>query len=304
MAVTGKFSSVVVVIIIYNRPNYLKKLLKKLNKFELSRIYIISDGPKNDPNDINLVKKTRNLINDICKRKKIFKIYSKNNLGLRKSIITGLNQVFKREKQAIILEDDCIPTKEFFLLTKILLKKFKNNKDIVSICGSNHLSYWDKGNTYYLQSKYFNSWGWATWSDRWKQINFNPKYLLNKNNNKKILNRLGSYRALFYWRYILKKILHKKINSWAYTYNYYYFLRKKYHLIPTKNLIKNIGIGKNSTNTKKLPVKYSFKKFTKNKYSFSNLIRNRSKSIKYDKEVEDRVFSKSLINRIKWFFSN
>jgi len=292
------------VLIIYNRYKYTFELINTLKKFKLKKIYIISDGPKKNQKDIMSVKKTRDLVAEKFKKINCIKIYSKKNLGLRKRIISGLNKVFDKEKQAIILEDDCIPTKEFFLFTKILLKKFKHNKKVASICGSNHLSSWGKKDVYYLQSKYFNSWGWATWSDRWKQINFNPKYLLNKNNDKKILNVLGSYRALLYWKYILKKLLHKKINSWAYTYNYYYFLKKKYHLIPTKNLIKNIGIGKNSTNTKILPVKYSFKKFTKNKYSFSNLISNKFNSIKYDKEVEDRVFSKSLKNRIKWFFSN
>ena len=292
------------VLIVYNRYKNTLQLINTLKKFKLKKIYIISDGPKKNQKDIISVKKTRDLVAEKLKKINCIKIYSEKNLGLRKRIISGLNKVFDKEKQVIILEDDCIPTKEFFLYTKILLKKFKHDKKVASICGSNHLSSWDKGNMCYLQSKYFNSWGWATWSDRWKQINFNPKYLLNKNNDKKILNHLGSYRALFYWKYILKKILHKKINSWAYTYNYYYFLKKKHHLIPNKNLIKNIGIGKNSTNTKKLPVKYSFEKLNKNKYSFSNLISKRSKSIKYDNQVEDKIFSKSLINRIKWIFSN
>lgn len=303
MVVTGKIISPVV-IITYNRPNHTKKLLLEINKHQIDKIYIVSDGPKKNLNDIKLVKKTRNLIDKINKNKKVVKIYSDKNLGLRHRIISGLNKVFEKEKQAIILEDDCIPTKEFFLFTKILLKKYKGNKKIASICGSNHLSEWNETNTEYLVSKYFNSWGWATWADRWNEVNLNPKYLLNEKNDKKILNHLGTYRALFYWKYILKKILHKKINSWAYTYNYYYFLRKKYHLIPTKNLIKNIGIGKNSTNTKKLPVKYSFKKLNKNKYIFFNLISKKLNSIKYDNQVEDRIFSKSLINRIKWIFSN
>jgi len=293
-----------IVLIIYNRPTYTKKILLSINKLNINKVYIIADGPKNNLNDVKLVKKTRKLLNKLSNKIKVFKIFSEDNLGLRKRIISGLNYVFKKEKLAIILEDDCIPTNEFFLFTKALLIKHKKDKKIASICGSNHLSSWDKKDIYYMHGKYFNSWGWATWSDRWNDINFNTKYLLNKNNDKKILNHLGSYRALFYWKYILKKISNNKINSWAYTYNYYFFLKKKYHLIPNKNLIKNIGIGKNSTNTKKLPVKYSFKKSNKNKYSFSNLISKRSNSIKYDNQVEDRIFSKSLINRIKWIFSN
>ena len=41
---------------------------------------------------------------------------------------------------------------------------------------------------------------------------------------------------------------------------FYNFLNKK-HILPNRNLIKNIGIGKNSSNTLRLPYKY----FLKNK---------------------------------------
>ena len=35
-----------IVIIVYNRPHYTTQLINKLNKFKLSKVYIISDGPK------------------------------------------------------------------------------------------------------------------------------------------------------------------------------------------------------------------------------------------------------------------
>lgn len=301
MVVTGKIISPIV-IITYNRPYHIKKLLLEINKYKVDKIYIVSDGPKNDLNDIKLVKKTRHFIDKINKNRKIIKIYSDKNLGLRQRIITGLNKVFKKEKEAIILEDDCIPTKEFFLFTKILLKKYRRNKKIVSICGSNHLSEWNETNAEYLVSKYFNSWGWATWADRWNEVNLDPKYLLNKKNDEKIFNHLTTYRALFYWRYKLKKILLKKTSSWAYTYNYYYFLKNKYHIIPKQNLLKNIGFGLNSSNTKILPMKYFVKK-NKNKLNINFRQKYSLNDFdNYNNAVEDIVFSKSILNRIKWIF--
>ena len=41
-------------------------------------------------------------------------IYSKKNLGLKKRIISGLNEVFKENKNAIVLEEDCLPHEDFF----------------------------------------------------------------------------------------------------------------------------------------------------------------------------------------------
>lgn len=291
-----------IVLIIYNRIFHTRKILDCLKNFNYNKIYIIADGPKNNNLDVSLVKKTRSLIDLKLKNKKVIKIYSKFNLGLRNRIITGLNEVFKKEKTAIILEDDCLPTEEFFCFINLMLKRYKNNKKISSICGSNHLSKWINNRSSYLMSKYFNSWGWATWQDRWKNVNFNNEELLIDKNNYKFINQIGSYRALFYWRFILKKIMNNKISSWAYTYNYYNFIKKKYHIIPNQNLINNIGIGIKSTNTKTLPIEYYFDKTRKkntnsfifkfDKFNFNN----------YDKEVENKIFSKSLSNRIKWLF--
>ena len=54
-----------------------------------------------------------------CKKKIIV---SKSNKGLKKSIIDGLNYVFENYEKAIILEDDCIPNKSFFLFCSLMLK--------------------------------------------------------------------------------------------------------------------------------------------------------------------------------------
>ena len=110
-----------VVLIIYNRHEILKKILAVLDKVKIKKLYIIADGPKNNKNDIEKVNQTRKLIEQNYKNLKI-KIYSKKNLGLKKRIITGLDLVFAKEKAAIILEDDCLPSKDFFMFINIMLK--------------------------------------------------------------------------------------------------------------------------------------------------------------------------------------
>ena len=302
MAVIGKMN-IPIVLIIYNRPNYTYRLLKCINRFRFNKLYIISDGPKDNHLDINLVKKTRSLINQKLKTKKVIKIYSKFNLGLRNRIITGLNEVFKKEKSAIILEDDCLPTEEFFSFIKQMLKKFKNNKNISSICGTNHLSSWEKNSNSYIISKHFHSWGWATWKNRWINTDLDAYKLIKKTNKNKMINYLGSLRAYFYWSLILRRIEKNKIDSWAYLWNYANFLKKKKHIIPCINLISNFGVGKNSTNTKKLPYTYipSYKINKKKLFPFK-FKANKKSSNEFDKNVEDIVYSKSFKNRILWLF--
>jgi len=287
-----------VVLIIYNRHEILKKILAVLDNVKIKKLYIIADGPKNNKNDIEKVNKTRKLIEQNYKNLKI-KIYSKKNLGLKKRIITGLDLVFAKEKAAIILEDDCIPSKDFFTFFNAMLKKFENDKTIATIGGSNHLSEFGK-NSSYIKSKYFNSWGWATWRDRWLNKNLDPKYLLNSKKNYNLHKYLGSIRAKMYWRFRIWLIQKERVDSWAYLWSFYNFINKKKHILPNRNLINNIGIGKNSTNTLRLPYKY-FLKNNKKKYKL-NFSFNLLESSRYDSLVEDTVFSKNLVNRLKWIF--
>jgi len=287
-----------VVLIIYNRHEILKKILAVLDNVKIKKLYVVADGPKNNKNDIEKVNKTRKLIEQNYKNLKI-KIYSKKNLGLKKRIITGLDLVFAKEKAAIILEDDCIPSKDFFTFFNAMLKKFENDKTIATIGGSNHLSEFGK-NSSYIKSKYFNSWGWATWRDRWLNKNLDPKYLLNSKKNYNLHKYLGSIRAKMYWRFRIWLIQKERVDSWAYLWSFYNFINKKKHILPNRNLINNIGIGKNSTNTLRLPYKY-FLKNNKKKYKL-NFSFNLLESSRYDSLVEDTVFSKNLVNRLKWIF--
>ena len=51
----------------------------------------------------------------------IFRRFAGENIGLRRNISEGLDRVFSQVKQAIILEDDCLPDSSFFPFCEELL---------------------------------------------------------------------------------------------------------------------------------------------------------------------------------------
>ena len=83
-----------VVIIFYNRPEKLKRLFIELKKFKPQKLFLISDGAKNT-NDKEKILKCRKLIKPDWKCK-IYKNFSKKNLGCRKRVLSGLNWVFSK----------------------------------------------------------------------------------------------------------------------------------------------------------------------------------------------------------------
>jgi hypothetical protein len=291
-----------VIIIIFNRPEKTKLLFNSISKYKPENLFIISDGPRNNhEGDLEKVLESREIFKNIDWNCEIFFNNSEKNLGCRERIISGLNWVFEKVDKAIILEDDCIPSKEFFPFMEEMLIKYQINHKIGSICGSNLLSKWDRNKDSYFYSKYCNCWGWGTWRDRWQKIDTNLDNLEVSKSKKILKSYLGSYRAHIYWHFILNKVKKKKIDSWAYIWSFTNFINGNLHITPKYNLVSNIGIGKDSTHTKTIPVKYISSTQMKNKLNFplthpSSIFPDDN----FDINVENKIFSKSLYNRFIW----
>ena len=89
------------------------------------------------------------------------KLYSEKNLGCRIAMTKAINWFFENETEGIILEEDCIPDKDFIPFCTILLDKFREDKKIWTISGTNHQDGIIRGNGSYYLSKYFHCWGWV-----------------------------------------------------------------------------------------------------------------------------------------------
>jgi hypothetical protein len=291
-----------VTIIIFNRPENTKRLFESLNIYKPETLFVISDGPrKNFEDDQEKVIQSRKIFEKIDWKCEVYFNNSESNLGCRERIITGLNWVFGQVEKTIILEDDCIPSEEFFIFMELMLNKYQTNKDISSVCGTNFLPDWSETKDSYLYSKYCHVWGWGTWKDRWEKIDFNLDKLHKIKKTKFLKNYLGSFRAYLYWHWILNNVKKKKIDSWAYIWNFTNFINNSLSIIPAINLLSNIGIGKDSSNTQSLPYKYIKAEESRKKLKFP--LKYPSKFLsdsKHDLEVEDTIFSKSIYNRLLW----
>ena len=290
-----------VLLITYNRADKTEELINILIKNNIDNIFIYMDGPK-DSSDLEGCEKNKKIIKKYTEKYSNIKtLYKDKNRGLTHSIPEAIDWIFNFFDRAIILEDDCVPSKEFFIFMEKMLIKYKSNTKIASVCGSNFLSTSITSKESYFYSKYFNCWGWATWKDRWKnwhKLKANLDNLNKIKNNKFLKSYLGSYRAHLYWHWILNKK-----DTWDYFWNFTSFISQKLHVTPKINLISNTGIGLDSTNTKSYPVPYTPSNKIKSKFDL-NLISPTHTIINhdFDNEVEDKIFSKSFQNRLLWFF--
>ena len=298
-----------ILIITFNRPHFLKKIVSVLKKIKPKKIYFKIDGPRQgNKNDEEQILKTKKIINKIQWKCKKFIFQSKKNLGSRDNPIKGINWLFRMEKRGIILEDDCVPDKSFFKYCEELLRKYENNKNISMISGRNNLEKTDIKSSYYFT--FGNTWGWATWRRAWKYNDVK----LRKWNNLKLRNNfkknLKSY-PIFYNLIIdrCKKIKKNLIvSAWDYQWFYSSISNNLIGVVPKINLVKNLGFDENSTHTKikgklfkigsyeiKFPLKHPETKFINKKL----LIQEQKKS--YGVSLKKKL-KKSIYGYIKKIF--
>ncbi len=274
-----------ILLLIFNRPDSIKKVIKVLKKLKPIKVYVSADGPR-DGNflDYNLCRESREEILNIDWECKIAKNYSNFNLGCRDAVSKGITWFFKKEELGIILEDDCIPNLDFFKFCEMNLKKYRNNKKIGCITGNNFLKKSNIKDTYYF-SRYPHCWGWATWSRAWEKYKKNITYWPNLR-QKKFINKIFFKKIeQKYWTKILNSTYDRKIDSWAYPWSLCLWKNDMLTITPKFNLVKNIGFGKNATHT--------VSDFDNNRYKSFKLPKKfiHPKQIKINYDNDDYVFN-------------
>ena len=242
-----------VVLICFNRPILTKKVFKQIKKKKPSKLFIIMDGPRHKySEDLKNIKKVKKIFREINWKCKVYKDYAKENLGLKRRVVTGLNWVFKKVDKAIILEDDCYPTDNFFTFCESMLNFYKDNKKVLAITGNNFQTAPIDNKSYYF-SKYSHIWGWATWRSTWDLFNDEEKYIRKFLNSKKFkrINKIVDEQN--YWKSMYYQIKRGSLKSWAFYFLINIWKKDGLTVTPNKNLIINLGINNISSSNKNDP---------------------------------------------------
>jgi hypothetical protein len=226
-------------------------VFESIRKVKPKKLYLIADGPKDKQEAIQCLT-TRNVIEEsIDWECEIQKIYSEENLGCARRIQTGLDSVFQNETRAIILEDDTLPNESFFDFCEEMLLKYENDDRVFHISGCNFFPSKRTCKSSYHLSSIVNIWGWATWSRAWKK--YDLKMMSWKRKNKEeFLKEWCSDKRL---RKDTLKMFDLHCNNqdpwtWDYQWVYTCWENNGLSIIPSKNLVQNIGFGPEGTHTK------------------------------------------------------
>ncbi|BCX14776.1 MAG: hypothetical protein KatS3mg088_459 [Patescibacteria group bacterium] len=237
-----------ILFIIFRRKDTALQVIDAIAKVKPKKLYISQDGPRNE-NEKKEVLETRKAVLSRINWKCDLTLWThKNNLGLKKHIPQAFDRVFKREKWCIYLEDDTLPSEDFFYFERELLKRYEKDKRIFSINGTNF--YPDKvrsKHSYYL-SKMGDIWGFGLWRRSWKlySSNMDDFGIISKTESYK--NYFFSKRYRFYLETFWNAIIKGRLDSWAMQLVYAAVKNNMFFITPSVNLVNNLGYSKRSTN--------------------------------------------------------
>lgn len=240
-------SSPGLVVFAYNRPSHFKSVIEQLSRtigikdFDL---YIFIDGPKND-SDSHKVSEVRLIAEGVNFTKSLSITSSATNRGLANSVISGVSEVLRIHESVIVLEDDIVVSPCFLNFMLEALAKFRNSKTVFSVSGYNYpLRYHESDPNFYLSHR-SSSWGWATWADRWKKVDWSCTSYEQTKSQKNLIrdfNRGGE--DLFN---LLTMQMEGKIDSWSIRFDYAHFENQGFCLHPKQSLVENIGFDGSGT---------------------------------------------------------
>jgi hypothetical protein len=245
--VIDKTEKIPVVIFAFNRPNSLKKLIASLQKTERMDNFhyiLFLDGPR-EASDLQWILESRKVFESFkASSKTLFE--SDHNLGLHNSIKSGLDSVFEVYEFAIVLEDD-------LECDRTLLDWFAKQgeiqseiSDIGAICGYFPINLRLAKNQV-LRMDRFHSWGWATWSNVWENVNFSQENLIRLVLDEKFRRKLFKISPDLLPMIIAQ--LCGDISSWAIKFIASGVLHNLSYSFPDRTLVLNNGVNEFATHT-------------------------------------------------------
>jgi len=231
-----------VALFVYNRPEHTRRTIDALRAnflAEATQLYVFSDAPR-DENSIDAVRHVRDLIADISGFASVTIVNREHNLGLADSIIDGVGMLCERFGRAIVLEDDLQTSPHFLTFMNEGLDTYASDMRVQSICGYMYpVALSADASSFFLSVP--NSWGWATWSDRWCIFDRDGQALLERIQSRGLLRRFNSNGPHSYIR-MLKDQIAGRNHSWFIRWHAAGFLQQMLTLYPSHSLVRNIGI--------------------------------------------------------------
>lgn len=233
-----------VALMIFNRPQFTAQVFERIAAARPRRLFVVADGPRADhPDDVRLCSQTRAVIERVDWTCEVETNYAEANLGCKQRIASGLDWVFARTEEAIILEDDTVPALSFFAFCDELLERYREAPRVQMISGCNVLPADRSASDSYYFSRCHHVWGWASWARAWSGYDIEMRDWPVRRESGWLEGLLGGPTEVEIARAIFDATHAGEVPTWDFQLVFASWARDGLSVIPRDNLVTNIGYG-------------------------------------------------------------
>lgn len=226
----------------YNRPEHLARAIRALAsnpELATSQLVIFCDGPKPTADDAARarISATRRAARELAPKARI--VEREENLGLARSMRTGVSALCDEFGRAIILEDDLEVSSTFLRFMNDALDRYADEPRAMQVSGYMYpVDIRGPDDAVWIPS--ISCWGWGTWARAWAQLGKGVDWYSKLERDPALRRRFDLEDAYPYFE-MLKAQHRGEIDSWGIAWNLDVFAVDGLVLYPRKSLVANRG---------------------------------------------------------------
>jgi len=224
----------------YRRPQHLRRVVESLvanPEAAQTDVHIYCDAPRTTA-DAADVAAVRSYAHGVSGFHSVTVIERESNLGLSRSITSGVSELCERYGCAAVVEDDVVVSRHFLGWINAALKKYENDNRVISIgcyvfpecCGLPE--------TFFLNIT--DCWGWAVWKRSWDKYEPDGERLLRELSGRALQRRFDLEDSYPYTQMLSDQVAGRN-DSWAVKWYATAVLAGGLTLYPGISMTTNIG---------------------------------------------------------------
>lgn len=242
-------------ILAYNRPDKVRRLIEQLRPQAPQTLMIAVDGPKpGNAADASRVSAVHEAIQAIDWTDDVETRLRPSNLGLRVAVVDAVSWAIDKHGEAMIIEEDVLPGLHFASYAQHMLEHFRDDQRVAHISGYNIVppeALTPNGRQSRL-TIYPESVAWATWARSWETFDDSLEWAMNAT-TADLARVTGSRLAAIRWKQHFADAASDRISTWAYRWIGSMWSRGSLILSPNHNLVTYAGFDEGTNSRMKAP---------------------------------------------------
>ena len=241
-------TDVAVLLLFFTRVETFRQVFEQVRQARPSMLLLYQDGPR-DERDVPGIEACREIVSDehIDWECEVHRQYLDKNQGCDPSGFKAHQWAFSLAEKVIVLEDDVVPSQSFFPFCKEMLDRYEHDERISMVAGFNTDEVTQDVAADYFFTSVLSIWGWASWrrvAQRWES----DYAFMHSAESLRQLETIARQRD--YRNTMLQMFRDHSESGKEYFETIYWadqILQSGLTIMPTKNLVNNVGFTSDST---------------------------------------------------------